>query len=57
MINVLDLTVGTRLDLVDGRTVTVEENMDDGMWVSARENASAETELVHAQDILRVAQD
>lgn len=57
MINVLDLAAGTRLDLVDGRRVTVEENMGDGMWVSAREGTSDETELVFAQDILRVARD
>lgn len=57
MINVFELAADTQLELTDGRFVTVTENMEDGMWVSVREGESEETELIHAQDILRVAQN
>jgi len=55
MINVFELVAGTRVELVDGRTASVEENMEDGMWVSLREDPTSDSELVHAQDILRLA--
>lgn len=54
MINVLDLPPGARLELLDGRQVTVEENMNDGQWVSAREDGVPGADLIHSQDILRV---
>lgn len=54
MINVFDLVPGMRLELTDGRLVTVAENMDDGMWVSVREDGSDDTELAHGQDLARV---
>lgn len=57
MINMFDLVPGSRLELADGRQVTLEENMDDGMWVSVREDGSEETELTHSQDILRLIKD
>ncbi|BCW78347.1 hypothetical protein [Arthrobacter sp. NicSoilC5] len=56
MINVFDLTPGTRLELVDGRQVTVQENMEDGQWVQVAEDEGADTELTHSQDILRVVE-
>lgn len=56
MINVFDIAVDNRLELTDGRLVTVTENMEDGMWVSVREDKAADTELVHAQDIRRMVQ-
>lgn len=51
MINVFDLKPGDRLELTDGRLAVVEENMEDGMWVSVRDEDSGDTELAHAQDI------
>ena len=42
------------MELTDGRQVTVDENMADGMWVAVREDGADETELAHAQDILRL---
>lgn len=57
MINVFDLTAGTRVELVDGRRVTVAENMEDGQWVQVTEGEGADTELAHSQDILRVVED
>lgn len=57
MINVFQLTAGSRIELVDGRLVTVEENMGDGQWVQAREAGSPDGELVHAEDIRQLAQD
>jgi hypothetical protein len=57
MINVLDLAPRVRIDLLDGRQVTVEENMNDGQWVSVREDGAADVELIHSQDILRLVQE
>lgn len=57
MINVMDLAAGARVELADGRKVTVDENMDDGMWIATREDGASENELTHAQDILRLVQD
>lgn len=56
MINVFDLQPGNRLELTDGRQVVVEENMEDGMWVSVRDEENDDVELAHAQDILRIAE-
>lgn len=56
MINVFDLTPGTRVELLDGRQVTVAENMDDGQWVQIAEIEGADTELAHSQDILCVVE-
>lgn len=56
MINVFDLTPGTRVELLDGRQVTVAENTDDGQWVQIGEIEGADTELAHSQDILRVVE-
>ncbi|WP_336713784.1 hypothetical protein [Arthrobacter sp. USHLN218] len=56
MINVFDLTPGTRVELLDGRQVTVAENMEDGQWVQIAEIEGADTELAHSQDILRVVE-
>jgi len=57
MINVFDLKPGNRIQLIDGREVTVQENMEDGQWVQIAEDEDGETELAHSQDILRVIQD
>jgi|tagenome__1003787_1003787.scaffolds.fasta_scaffold8588279_1 hypothetical protein len=57
MINVFDLTAGIRVELVDGRQVTVQENMEDGQWVQVSEDEGADTELAHSQDILRVVEN
>ncbi len=57
MINVFQLTPGAQIDLVDGRRMTVEENMGDGQWVQAREEGASDGELVHAEDIRQLAQD
>jgi hypothetical protein len=57
MINMYDLAEGDRVELVDGRRVTIEENMQDGMWVAVREGDASENELTHAQDVLRLVQD
>ncbi|WP_280416135.1 hypothetical protein [Nocardia carnea] len=57
MINMFELAAGTRLELADGRTVAVVENMDDGMWISVQEGGADDSELVHAQDILRLIHD
>lgn len=56
MINVFDLAPGTRVELIDGRQVTVQENMEDGQWVQVSEDEGADTELAHSQDILRVVE-
>jgi hypothetical protein len=56
MINALDLTAGTRVTLHDGRTATVVENMKDGMWVEAREDGTDGGELIHVQEIARIAE-
>lgn len=57
MINVFDLVAGERVELADGRKVLVEENMEDGMWVSVKEDDNPESELIHAQEILHVVKD
>lgn len=57
MINIFQLTAGVRIELVDGRRVTVEENMGDGQWVHAREEGASDGELVHAEDIRQLAED
>lgn len=57
MINVFDLTAGTRVELTDGRQVTVRENMEDGQWVQVTEDDGTEAELTHSQDILRVVEN
>lgn len=57
MINMLDLAAGTRIELVDGRRATVEENMGDGQWVEARLDGAEAGELTHSQDIARVLHD
>lgn len=57
MINVFQLAVGSRIELLDGRRVTVEENMGDGQWVQAREEGAADGELIHAEDILQLVQE
>ncbi|GHG54885.1 hypothetical protein GCM10012320_26490 [Sinomonas cellulolyticus] len=57
MINVLDLAPGTRIELVDGRRATVEENMGDGQWVEALEDGAETSELTHSQDIARILHD
>ncbi len=60
MINVLDLRPGDRLELCEGITAEVLQNMEDGMWVEVRYlDAPTETdrgliELCHAQDIIAV---
>jgi hypothetical protein len=61
MINVLDLRPGDKLQLQDGATAEVVENMEDGMWVQVRylgpsgqSDESEAPELCHAQDIVRL---
>ena len=61
MLNLMDLTVGSRLKLVGSVTAELIENMNDGQWVRVRyltvadkpEQVGAE-ELAHSQDILAV---
>lgn len=57
MINVFDLAAGTRVELADGRRVTVAENMEDGQWVQVAEDDGTDTELAHSQDILRIVEN
>ena len=62
MINVLDLKVGTKLQLHEGIVAEVVENMEDGMWLQVKylavPNSPDEVgavELCHAQDIISVS--
>jgi hypothetical protein len=61
MIDVLEIKVGTRLQLHEGIVAEVIENMEDGMWLQVKylevSNTRAEVgaiELCHAQDIVKV---
>lgn len=60
MINVLDLKPGDHLQLREGITAEVTQNMEDGMWVEVRyldaprEADRGLIELCHAQDIIAV---
>jgi hypothetical protein len=61
MIDVLEIKVGTRLQLREGIVAEVLENMEDGMWLQVKylevSNTLAEVgaiELCHAQDIVKV---
>lgn len=56
MIDVFSLKPGNHIDLADGRRAVVEENMEDGMWVSVRDPDNGEVELAHAQDILHLSE-
>lgn len=57
MINVIDLEIGARIELVGGRTATVTENMGDGQWIEACLDGGDSGELVHSDDIARILQD
>lgn len=57
MINVIDLEIGARIELVGGRTATVTENMGDGQWIEACLDGGDSGELVHSEDIARILQD
>lgn len=61
MINVLDVKVGTKLQLREGIVAEVIENMEDGMWlqvkyleVAGNPDEAGAIELCHAQDIVKV---
>lgn len=51
--DLLKVPAGAGINLHDGRSGTVEENMGDGQWLSV-EFEDGETELVHSQDIKEV---
>ncbi len=62
MINVLDLKVGSKIQLREGVLAEVVENMEDGMWLQVKylqvpNNPSdvGAIELCHAQDIVKLA--
>ncbi|MFP3398045.1 hypothetical protein SB749_17095 [Brevibacterium sp. SIMBA_078] len=57
MINTFYLKPGDRIIHVDGRTVTVTDNMDEGQWIEAVESDGEAPELVHSQDIVDYAKE
>lgn len=50
MLNLMDVQPGQVLQLKNGATAEVIENLGDGIWVQAR-LASGEEELVFCEDI------
>ena len=52
--DLLQVEVGHLIKLHDGRSGVVEENMDDGQWLSCVMDDDGETMLVHSQDIAEV---
>ena len=60
-INVRDLAVGTRVQLVDGTELEIVGNPQDGVWLFARRLSSAddatavaEEEMIFAQDVVAI---
>ena len=61
MVNLIELTPGTRLSLTNGLVAEVVDNPRDGMWVIVRylgssgdESQSNEEEMIFAQDISEI---
>lgn len=61
MLNLLDVQPGVTLQLREGATAVVTENMNDGMWLMVRflsmpthPQDVGKEELCHAQDIVKV---
>lgn len=61
MLNLLEVPVGTTLQLREGATAIVTENMGDGQWlmvrylsVPGRPDEVGNEELCHSQDIVKV---
>lgn len=61
MINVLDVKIGSKLQLREGIVAEVVENMEDGMWLQVKylevpnnPGEAGAIELCHAQDIVKV---
>ncbi|WP_245334697.1 hypothetical protein [Bradyrhizobium mercantei] len=62
MINVLEIKVGSKLQLREGIVAEVVENMEDGMWLQVKylevpknPGEIGAIELCHAQDIVKVS--
>lgn len=63
MLNFMNVKVGQRLQLRDGRLAEVTENIGDGIWLEVRFasndgsfDADAETELLHCEEVSGVSQ-
>lgn len=54
--DILQIPVGAKITLLDGRTCVVDENIGDGQWLSCTFD-DEESELVHSQDIAEVEVD
>ena len=61
MVNLIELTPGTRLSLTNGLVAEVVDNPRDGMWVivrylgsSGNESQAGEEEMIFAQDISEI---
>ncbi|MDH4147488.1 MAG: hypothetical protein OEY23_20215 [Acidimicrobiia bacterium] len=55
MLNLLHVAVGARVLLADGASGEVVENPADGQWLAVRRDGQDDGELVHAQDIVGLA--
>ena len=63
MLNFMNVKVGQRLQLRDGRLAEVTENIGDGIWLEVRFASAdgsfdegADTELLHCEEVSGVAE-
>ena len=56
MLNLMDVISGQVIELKDGSTANVVENVGDGIWLKVLD-ASGEEDLVFCEDIARVLEN
>ncbi|CAB3663612.1 MULTISPECIES: hypothetical protein [Achromobacter] len=57
MINFINLNVGQRLALKDGREAEVVGNIGDGIWVQVRfDDCPDDEELLHCEEVVGLAE-
>ena len=54
IVNVRELTVGTRVVLGSGEEMEIVSNPGDGVWIFGRHVVSGEEEMIFAQDVVEV---
>ncbi|MFD4838764.1 hypothetical protein ACFWP0_14765 [Achromobacter sp. NPDC058515] len=57
MINFINLQVGQRLALKDGRRAEIVDNIGDGIWVQVHfDDGPEEAELLHCEEVVGLAE-